>query len=80
MGEICTHGAMALNSFHRQRLGCSPFKALFGREPTSMLAYLMRDHAEVVDVVQIPDKDIKLTTADLATATNAMHKHVFEAT
>ena len=40
----------------------------------------MRDHAEVVDVVQIPDKDIKLTTADLATATNAMHKHVFEAT
>ena len=41
-----------------------------------MLAYLMRDHAKVVDAVQIPDKDIKLMIADLGTATDAMHKHV----
>ncbi|CAN0593496.1 unnamed protein product, partial [Laminaria digitata] len=34
----------ALNSSHRQRLGCSPYKGFFGREPTSMLAYLLRDH------------------------------------
>ncbi|CAN0277268.1 unnamed protein product, partial [Scytosiphon promiscuus] len=67
----------ALNSSHRQRLGCSPYKAFFGREPTSMLAYLMRDHAEVVDVVQIPDAKIKLMVTDLAKATDAMHKRAF---
>ena len=70
----------ALNSSHRQRLGCFPFKAFWGGEPTSMLAYLTQDHAEVVDAVQIPDKDIKLMIADVTTATYAMHEHVLEAT
>ena len=45
-----------------------------------MLAYLLRDHADVVGVHQNPDKDIKLMVADLATTTDAMHKRVIEAT
>ncbi|CAN0571508.1 unnamed protein product, partial [Laminaria digitata] len=70
----------ALNSSHRQRLGCSPYKGFFGREPTSMLAYLLRDHTEVVDVVQIPDEEIKLMVTDMAAAIDAMHKNVISVT
>ncbi|MEO9968197.1 MAG: hypothetical protein ABJF11_20565 [Reichenbachiella sp.] len=51
-------------------------QSFFGREPTSMLAYLMHDHTDVVDVVQISDKDIKLMVTDLTAATDAMHKHI----
>ena len=44
-----------------------------------MLAYLMSDHADVVVVIQISDKDIKLMVTDLIVATDAMHKHIVTA-
>ena len=40
----------------------------------------MRDHADVVNVVQIPDKYMKLIVTDLATATDAVNKRIIEAT
>ena len=70
----------ALNSSHRQRLGCSPFEAFFGRKPTSMLAQLVSDHADVVDIVPVPEQDIQKMAVDLAAATDVMHNKVIGAT
>lgn len=66
----------ALNSSYRARLGGSPYKAWFGREPTTLLASLVRDQHEVVGVVPLTDASVRAMVENLAIAVDAMHKRV----
>ncbi|CAN0274200.1 unnamed protein product, partial [Scytosiphon promiscuus] len=66
----------ALNSSYRARVGSSPYKAWFGRSPTTLLASLVRDQQEVVDVIPLTDDNVRAMVEHLAIAVDAMHKRV----
>ncbi|CAM9136518.1 unnamed protein product, partial [Laminaria digitata] len=66
----------ALNSSYRVRLGGSPYKVWFGREPTTLLASLIRDQHEVVDVVPLSDASVRAMVENLAIAVDVMLKRV----
>ena len=48
-----------LNSSYRARLGGSPYEAWFGREPTTLLASLVRDQQDVVDFVLLTNDNVR---------------------
>ena len=66
----------ALNCSYRARLGGSPYKAWFGREPTTLLASLVRDQQDVVDTIPLTDDNVRAMLENLAIAVDTMHKRV----
>ena len=66
----------ALNSSYHARLGCSPYKAWFGREPTTLLASIVRDQQflDVVSVIQLTNKNVQAMLVNLAISVDAMHQ------
>ena len=64
------------NSSYRARLGCPPYQAWFGREPTTLLVSLIRDQHTVVDAVPLTNDAVRAMVGDLAVVMKAMHKQV----
>ena len=67
---------LGLDSSYRARLGGSPYKAWFGREPVILLPSLVRDQQEVVGVLPLTDDNVRAMLENLRITCDTMHKRV----